>query len=231
MIPKGCSERPFDASILGRPVWCLDDVAQAENAVNGARQESVGLMFRRGDASEGAILDPLGFRKIETLITLGCAISDQKQRLPAGIGIAQTTDADVIADLAARAFRSDRWHRDPEIPDDRADAYKAAWAHNDVLGRAGVTLVTLNAAREITGFNALLFRDDTLVVDLIAVAPDHQGQGHGSRLVTAAIAYGAGRFKTLQVGTQAANPASIRLYQKHGLLEIGRADTWHWTPS
>ena len=231
MIPKGCSERPFDASILGRPVWCLDDVAQAENAVIGARQESVGLMFRRGDASEGAILDLLGFRKIETLITLGCAISDQKQRLPAGIGIAQTTDADVIADLAARAFRSDRWHRDPEIPDDRADAYKAAWAHNDVLGRAGVTLVTLNAAGETTVFNALLFRDDTLVVDLIAVAPHHQGQGHGSRLVTAAIAYGAGRFKTLQVGTQAANPASIRLYQKHGLQEIGRADTWHWTPS
>ena len=231
MTPVGFSERPFDASILGRPVWCLDDVAQAKNAVTDAQRESIGLMFRRGDASEGGILEPLGFRKIETLITLGCALPGQKQRLPTGIGIAQATDADAIADLAARAFRSDRWHSDPEIPDDRADAYKAAWAHNDVLGRAGVTLVTLNAAGEITGFNALLFRDDALVVDLIAVAPDHQGHGNGSHLVTAAIAYGAGRFKTLQVGTQSANTASLRLYQKHGLQEIRRADTWHWTPS
>ena len=126
MTPVGFSERPFDASILGRPVWCLDDVAQAKNAVTDAQRESIGLMFRRGDASEGGILEPLGFRKIETLITLGCALPGQKQRLPTGIGIAQATDADAIADLAARAFRSDRWHSDPEIPDDRADAYKAA---------------------------------------------------------------------------------------------------------
>ena len=97
MTPVGFSERPFDASILGRPVWCLDDVAQAKNAVTDAQRESIGLMFRRGDASEGGILEPLGFRKIETLITLGCALPGQKQRLPTGIGIAQATDADAIA--------------------------------------------------------------------------------------------------------------------------------------
>jgi ribosomal protein S18 acetylase RimI-like enzyme len=230
MIPKGCQEHPFDASILGRPVWSLVDLEQAANVVADAPAHQVGLIFRRGPAQEGEILEPAGFRKIETLVTLACPLPTEKQALPPGIGIAQKADADAISDLAAQAFRSDRWHQDPNIPNDRADAYKAAWAHNDVMGRAGVILITLTEAGEVTGFNALLFRGDDLVIDLIAVAPSRQGQGLGHRLVQAGIAYGAGRFKTLRAGTQESNEASLRLYDSHNMQQAGRAHTWHWTP-
>ncbi|MDF1749719.1 MAG: GNAT family N-acetyltransferase [Alphaproteobacteria bacterium] len=230
MIPVGCHERPFDASILGRQVWSLEDITQAAEVVDAARQLDVGLVFWRGEVDKGLVLESHGFRKIETLLTLRCALPQEKRALPPGIGIAQVADADMIADLAAEAFRSDRWHTDPEIPNDRADAYKAAWAHNNIMGRAGVTLITLTGAGEVTGFNSMLFRDDALIIDLIAVAPSHQGQGLAGRLINAAKADGAGRFKTLSAGTQASNAASLRLYDRHDMKESMRADTWHWTP-
>jgi len=224
------SERDFDSGFLGQPVWVLEDIAQAASVVAAARSFGVGLLVRRGEASEAGMLLPLGFRQIEILVTLEAPLSSGSADLPPMIRIATHEDAEAVSDIARCAFHTDRWHRDPMIPDDRADAYKAAWAGNNVQGRAAAVLLATDDAGRVLGFNALLIRGDVLVVDLIAVSPGHQGRGIGRALMAGAFAHGAGRARVLQVGTQAENHASLRLYERLGMQRIGTATTWHWTP-
>ena len=53
-------------------------------------------------------------------------------------------------------------------------------------------------------------------IDLVGVAPSHQRRGIGEALVLAFMAAWRGRSQALRVGTQAANTASIRLYERCG---------------
>lgn len=227
MIPDCCSDCAFDGDILGRPVWRLDDPRQAAMAVAAARSDGVGLLTCRGDEAHASVLGDAGFRMVETLISFRQALSGSDQTLPTGVRCATAADADAVAGIAAGAFHSDRWHADPEIPDAAADRMKAQWARNDVLGRAAVVFLALQQDGEIAGFNAILTRDDVAIIDLIAVKPDCRGQGHARRLIAAAQSLPQ---KTLQVGTQASNAASIQLYQSTGFVEFQRQITWHWTP-
>lgn len=230
MIPEFCTLRAFDSDMLGRPVWYLDDPDKAAEAARAARDADVGLLFHRGPASLGEALLEAGFRHVETLVTLEMDIPSVSSPHGSDCRKATVDDAGSVEAVARASFRSDRWHTDPAIPDDKADDFKGTWARNDVAGRADATLVTLTPDGSISGFVALLARGEALIIDLIAVAPTHQGRGLGRALVAAALAYGAGRYRRMNVGTQAANTASIRLYTAMGFAEASRAETWHWTP-
>lgn len=228
--PDYCSERPFDARHLGRPVWALTDPARAVEAVAAANSAKVGLLFYRGVAEEGPTLQTTGFREIETLVTYEMALDGGREELPTGTRLATASDADRVGEIAGAVFQTDRWHADPNIPNDTADAFKRDWARNNVLGRGVDTILSVEGTGLITGFNALLSRADTLIIDLIGVAAEAQGKGYGRRLVTAALSYGRGRYARLEVGTQAANTASCALYASLGMQEVRRQTTWHWTP-
>lgn len=229
MTPDGCQNLDFEAEILGKPVWRLDVAEQAGEAVSAAHEAGVALMHHRGPASAGPVLENHGFRKIETLVTFEGVGPDLARAVR--LRDATLSDAETVGDIAAASFRFDRWHADPMIPSAAADSYKAQWARNDVTGRAETVLLAVSEAGAIEGFNALLYRPPAAVIDLIAVAPAHQGRGVGRRLMAGAFAAArrAG-LKTLRVGTQAANEGSIRLYRAFGMEETGRAETWHWVP-
>lgn len=229
MIPAYCEDRPFDGGILGKPVWALLDPTKAAVAVAAAKERGVGLLFRRGADDEDAMLSRAGFRWIETLVTLARDLPKEPSALPEGTRLAAPADADVAGDIAAASFRSDRWHRDPEIPNDRADSFKRTWTANDVAGRADFTVLALEGGK-VVGFNAVLSRAEGLVIDLIAVAPGYQGRGIGRRLVEGALAAGAGKADRMLVGTQSENTASLALYAAMGFEPMCRAVTWHWTP-
>lgn len=233
MIPPGVSDRPFDGEILGRPVWALADADAAADAVVAARAGAVGLIVYRGAPAEAEHLVAAGFRLVETLVTYECPLPpvEVSADLPPDIRLASDADADAVAAIARQAFRYDRWHADPAIPDARADAFKAAWARNAVLGRAVAVLIALGGDGRPAGFSALMAQGTMLAVDLIAVAPGQQGRGLGRALMAGAMAYGVGhKYGRLRVGTQAENAASIRLYEALGMMESARACTWHWTP-
>lgn len=231
MIPECCTHRPFDSEILGRPVWYLEDPSRAGDAVWAAKSAGVGLLFHRGESHTGTTLVDTGFRHVETLVTLSVPLSKDGSELPSGCRLGTVQDGDAVESIARAAFRNDRWHTDPAIPDECAHAFKGAWARNDLEGRAVATLVSVGPDGSVTGFNAMLARENSLIIDLIAVRPSQQGQGLGRLLVQAAMDYGAGRYSRLQVGTQAANRASLRLYQSMGFVEVSRSESWHWTPT
>lgn len=218
MIPDFCADQPFDASILGSPVWRLNDVDRADDAVTAARKAGVGLLVYRGPGK------PRGLRPVETLITFEGAVS--KAEPSCAVRPAERAEADDVAEIARTSFRTDRWHADPAISNDKADAFKATWARNAVLGRADTVFVVEREGR-LVGFNAVLSRDGVAVIDLIAVAPGNQGQGLGRALIEA---MGSIEAQHARVGTQASNAASIALYRSVGFAPVSRAETWHWTP-
>lgn len=218
MIPGYCTDQPFDASVLGRPVWRLTDPSHAEDSIQAAWAQGVGLMVYRGPEA------PPGFRHVETLITFEGTVSEGC--MPEMARPATPDDAEVVAEIARVAFMVDRWHADPSIPNDKADAFKAAWARNAVLGRADRVFVAEREGRVI-GFNAVMSRDTVLVIDLIAVSPGNQGLGFGRALIEA---MGSMSIERVRVGTQASNAASVALYEALGFEPVSRVETWHWTP-
>ncbi len=233
------AERGFESEILALPTRSLEEIrgaapgepspAQIAHLLAALKGEGARLVTCRRPESDRAILLALqagGFRVIECLLTLSRALDGAIPAMPSAVSLATSADANGCAAVGATAFRYDRFHADTAIERSRADALKAAWARNAARGRADAVFVT-RAGGAVTGFNACLLRGDTAVIDLIGVAPAHQGRGLGRLLTDAALAHYAGRAKRVVVGTQSCNHASLSLYQRAGFRIESSALTLH----
>ncbi|MEQ9491114.1 MAG: GNAT family N-acetyltransferase [Alphaproteobacteria bacterium] len=223
-IPDFLNHSPFEAEYLDGPVYRLTGPAEAAQAVRFGQQAGAALISCRTNTD----LSMAGFRKIETLVTLETETL-LEARAPAGFTVRDATPADIDScrAIAIAELRQNRFHADPEIDNAAADALRAAWIENAIRGRADRVLVAC-IGDKVVGFNALLRRNDAIVIDLIAVAGSAQGRGIGGALV-ASIGQGES-VSRIRVGTQAANTASLAFYKRLGFNETDRQDTWHWTP-
>ena len=68
------------------------------------------------------------------------------------------------------------------------------------------------------------WQHDTLYVALLAVDPDHQGQGLGTRLLNAVFANANGKTVTLNVASD--NPNAVKLYERAGMRQAWRVDDY-----
>lgn len=139
---------------------------------------------------------------------------------------AAPSDAEGAIRVAQHNFIYDRFHADPHIPPDTADALKAAWVSNYFRGQRGDQMVIAEKDGQVVGFNQLLFRDH-LVIDLIATDQAHRRQGIAHDLIAFAEAQ-AGTFSRIRVGTQASNIASVRLYEAMGFRLVETQYVFHY---
>jgi len=65
---------------------------------------------------------------------------------------------------------------------------------------------------------------DTLYVALLAVDPEHQGHGLGTRLLNAVFANANGKTVTLNVASD--NPNAVKLYERAGMRQAWRVDDY-----
>jgi ribosomal protein S18 acetylase RimI-like enzyme len=87
----------------------------------------------------------------------------------------------------------------------------------------GCVSVIADATAELAGILVLLPQADHLLLDNIAVRPNHQGQGIGRRLI--AFAESEARrlgFDQLRLYTHATMAENIALYTRIGFVETGR---------
>lgn len=226
--------QPFDSAFLGGPVYRLateatldhDDVRRLEA---WAEEAGAALVVARVTSTGGAVFVGSRFRRVEMLITLERSLAGAPVSMPAGIRLSEPKDAEACAAIAAASFTDDRYHVDPNTAH-AANDIKAAWARNDVQGRADTGFVAVSG-REIIGFNLCLLEGDVALIDLIATASAWRGRGFGRALVRAALAHYREKARAMRVGTQMTNAASLALYRAEGFVEVARADTWHLTPS
>jgi ribosomal-protein-alanine N-acetyltransferase len=75
---------------------------------------------------------------------------------------------------------------------------------------------------ELVGYAGLIAYDDEAHVSTIAVAPERQGEGIGSRLLDALLAEADRRSPAVILEVRADNELAQGLYRRRGFTEIGR---------
>lgn len=65
-------------------------------------------------------------------------------------------------------------------------------------------------------------RPDEIYLGRIEISPDHQGRGIGTRLITALIAEASQKGQALALEVLVVNERAKALYQRLGLVEVGR---------
>lgn len=177
-------------------------------------------------------LQKAGFRLVDTNLTLERPRMPPRMRPshPAGrfrLRPAGPEDEPAVVDLARRSFVHSRFHLDPQIDDRVADELKAQWAANYFRGRRGDQLAVAETGRGIVGFLlATSGPDGALVIDLVATQESHRGRGIAADLTRFAQGQRPDA-RPLRVGTQLANEAALRAYQRLGFTVARAAYVLH----
>ena len=203
---------------LGVPAYT---VAPADAAELSARAESGETAFyqarvdcRRTD--EAIALAAAGMRVVDVNLTLERRPGLEDAAASWTIAEAGDDDWDALLDIAGSAFRCSRFHLDPDIGEDTADAIKRSWmeSYRD-RKRGDHVLVARQGAGPPAGFIAVIAEPATHVIDLVAVSADARGRGAGRALTCAFVDRAhALDVTTVRVGTQAANVPATSLYER-----------------
>ncbi len=136
-----------------------------------------------------------------------------------------------VLDIAASCFRYSRFHLDPHVPDEVANRIKHDWVLNYIRKKRGERLLVASIDGRPVGFLAVLTSEfdgkRVETIDLMGVSEAFQKQGVGKALVGYFIQQYEDRCDFLQVGTQAANIPSMRLYQSLGFSIVGTRYAMH----
>ena len=163
-------------------------------------------------------LEQLGFRLMDTNLQLSL---EQTSLLPGSVLAAcrwaSPQDQAEVAAIAAQSFTVSRFHLDPQIPNAIANQIKAAWASNFFTGQRGDWMVVAVVHGKVAGFLQLLKgRTNSLIIDLVAVAPNFRGQGLGRSMIAYAAHHCLQSLERIQLGTQVANVPALNLYRSLG---------------
>lgn len=226
-----CTPQPFDTEFIGRPVYRLELGSPTElHLVPDMIPPDAGLVALRVPDTWPGPEPSAGFREIETLVQLQRRLTrEDAGNAPGDTRFSTPEDAATCAAIASAAFSADRYHADPMIAEHIAARIKAAWARNEVCGRADRTFVCERNGK-VAGFNGCLLTDGVMTIDLIAVSPEHQGKGIGKALLMAAFAHYAPLAQRTIIATQSTNLGALELYRKLGYVEYSRMKTFHYVP-
>lgn len=249
-------DSPFDSAHYGLAIGRLvrdggDGPDELAAAIATARREQYAVVFVRlaGDDPLRGALDGAGHAAIDTLVTSTLAtrpgIPRSREPAPEAVPeiapevaiercdrLADPADVAAVAAISGEAIRTSHLHADPRLPAERTRALYAAWASNDVTGRAQQTIVA-RAGRPLIGFLAVVAAPAAApaaaMIDLVAVASAWRGRGAGAMLIAGFVDWLGGlgdRAITATVGTQADNPA-LRLYARCGFVPTATHVTYH----
>jgi ribosomal protein S18 acetylase RimI-like enzyme len=217
-------ERPvLNVRLAHQPAGRLGDGALASRLREKLLQSSGVFAYAKVATHETAtvdLLESVGFRIVDTNVTfeklLDAPIIASPSSAEITVRAAHSNDEDGAAEVAAAAFRFSRFHLDPRIEEALAIKIKTHWVRNYFRGLRGDSLIVAVSQQRCCGFLQILNpAESCFVIDLIAVDPQSTRQGIASLLINN-LEQTCGLGSTIRVGTQAANIASLRLYEKLG---------------
>lgn len=216
------------ARLLREPA---DREADLDAALDVARRDGYHVAFLRLDDGDAFCesLAKRGEAAVDTLVT--STLGPQRRTSPGPGAIAiehhdRLSGGDVEAVAAITdCITTSHLHADRRLPLARTRELYAAWARNDVTGRAQRVIVARSGS-DVAGYISVLVRAGTAVIDLVAVAAARHGQGIGSAMLASFIEWVDERELSATVGTQATNPA-LGLYARHGFVPTSKHLTYH----
>ena len=198
----------------------------AAEIVTHSRQPEKATYYARVDVASVDLVRHLtqaGFYVVDVNVTLALETERITPRARCGLCTIQEATPELavpVLDIARTCFRLSRFHLDPLVAPETADQVKHDWVQSYLAGNRGERLfIALEGGRPV-GFLAVMATcsdgREARIIDLIGVASSSQRQGVGRALVHYFLDYSKGRCDVVKVGTQAANSASLRLYQGCG---------------
>jgi len=210
------------SELLGRPAWKVSTPAALKGG-EALKAVGNGFFFTRVptvEVQELHRLEGLGFRVVDTTITLETADIRHYDVPNVQARFACSSDRLAVAGIASRAFSMSRLHLDPKIPKAIADRSRAAWATNFFMGTRGDAMVIAETDGRIGAFLLALGPTNGVVtIDLMAVEASVRRRGLGAACVRFA-ATNINGCERLRVGTQVANVASLHFYEALGFRAV-----------
>jgi GNAT superfamily N-acetyltransferase len=222
------------------PYPASEGPALAADVASHSRRQTRAMYYAKVDVASVDVVRQLsqaGFYVVDTNVTLAIEAArtqpEQQDARCAPYTICEATAdlASLVRDMARTCFRFSRFHLDPLVPPEIANWVKHDWVHSYLCGARGERLYVAMEGERPLGFLAVLAtrsqRQEERVIDLLGVAPPYQRRGVGKALVRFFIDRYKGACDILKVGTQAANVASLRLYQGCGFAVVNNSYVMH----
>jgi len=222
------SRLDLDSGYLSRLLRSLEgdgmvvvEPSHADARVRTARLTSRGLaeraeLDRRADDAAAAILQPLGVRQRDRLITAMAEV--ERLLLASAVQVAVCDPRHPDARRAVQAYIAEL-----------ADRFEGGWdpalsisaADEELTPPAGLFLIA-TLYSDVVGCGALKFHDDAPTeVKRMWVSPAVRGLGQGRRLLAELEAHAAARgVRTLRLETNRALDEAISLYRTAGYREV-----------
>ncbi|HYW05961.1 MAG TPA: hypothetical protein VE913_03335 [Longimicrobium sp.] len=210
----------------------------AELGARGVRH--VAARVDVANVAGAALLEDCGFRLRDALMTYVSRPVKEPAREVRARGRVRPfreEDGPELVALAREAFRGfhSRFHADPGLPRDRADALYEEWARECVSGRMADTILVSEGERGLLGFLAWRRREPVSSVSgvpifgggLGACRPDAPGAFAG--LVHTATRWAHERGGVAECQTLNHNFAAIRVYEEVGAHYVRGEYTMHVT--
>jgi ribosomal protein S18 acetylase RimI-like enzyme len=166
----------------------------------------------------GAIkfLEKLGFHLIDTNILFSKPIGGaQSYAGECEVRCSIPQDQKEVVELASKSFIYSRFCLDNVFSADVVKIIKSQWASNFFAGKRGDKMIVALADEAVVGFLQLLYRKESLTIDLITVNEKYRRRGIARDMITFAETECL-RCDHINVGTQVANIPSMRLYETMG---------------
>ena len=227
------------SDILGYNVYSLvlkDDVDSIEkvelmNILGKYLQMKPVLIYTRICASDSKFtiqLEDIGFHIVETNAVY---LRDMKKKVKiqgrCTVRNALSEDRDDVCVITEKCFRYSRFHNDPNIDNQVANSIKVLWVSNYFLGKRGDKMVVAEVDNIVVGFLLLLYKEDKLIVDLIAVDSNYRRENIASDMI-AYVAQNCDGFKHIQAATQLINVESIKFYEKNSFRFKSSSYAFHY---
>jgi mycothiol synthase len=196
------------------------------------RQREVGWERHRqaiasSNASAKALLEGAGYAWVRSHWRMELILDDSLQVPPTPAGVSfrpldPHVDAEALYELDRASF-ADVAETQPESPREFAERHLQA---HDL--DAGLSTVASRGPRTIGFLLARRWREERVgYVDILAVAPDEQGQGLGGALLRHAfVMFRSADLAKAQLGVAADNLKALQLYERAGMTARFQIDTY-----
>jgi GNAT superfamily N-acetyltransferase len=236
------SEAPWDSVIFSHPVLQItrmeirgpqadQDFTAFELARDGLGAGLVSCRLPHSYLSESMLLETHGFRFIEMAYHPELDHLEKLVLPDDTLSVADATFQDLseVLEIAAHAFRNERFHVDPRLDPRLGDLRYCNWVKSSLDHPRQRLALVRDGERLVAFFVTEMLEDGTCYWHLNAVAPQAQGQGYGRRAWLAMLRQvrdvGARRVQTCIV---ARNHRVLNLYASLGFRFSPPLMTFHW---
>lgn len=240
---------PWDTALLGMLTARIDDISAPgpyphvvqqyltllTEVTEACRAKGVRYLTVRVDIADTAAIHGLedsGFNLVDSIQTFSLDLqapgAGKRENGHLPVRAFEKSDLDDVLMIARTSYICDRFHLDPVIGKEKADALHEAWLRNSCAG-IGCDQVIVGVDRlGVTGYaTCKLDKQQMGTIVMVATAARVRGQGWGLATSTEALEwFRANDVHVVEVGTQLRNTAAASLYRKAGFRPAGATFTF-----